>query len=351
MQKKVLQIINSPGLGGAETIAKKIAIEFRFPIFCLRNDSFNQFESLNVPVFFGTLSKHYKYNLKVFLKLKRIIKELKIEILHVHLATSLFYAVLVKIFNPKLKLIYHEHGEIFRNNKLKILFKIFRKKINFVLAVSNVTKDEIIKKTFLDEEKIIVLHNFLCLENNFKQELSKKFEKNKILKIGFIGRLTEVKGCNILIKSLENLKIPFKCFIAGEGPQKEYLIKLTKDLLLEKNIVFLGYAAKENFYPEIDIIVIPSIYESFGLVFLEAGFFKVPAIISKTGGLLELGKDFENCVFFEPKNEADLQKKIEILYQDLELRKKIALNNSEDIKSYDFKEFEKKINNIYDFFN
>jgi L-malate glycosyltransferase len=73
------------------------------------------------------------------------------------------------IFFPNIKLVFHEHGEIFEDGKIySKLMSFFKEKIDIFIAVSNATKKELEKKIKINKEKIIFLYNFVDL-NEFKK--------------------------------------------------------------------------------------------------------------------------------------------------------------------------------------
>lgn len=132
----------------------------------------------------------------------------------------------------------------------------------------------------------------------------------------FIGRLVKQKGVHVLIKSLsivqksiENIHL----YIAGSGPQYKKLNILVEKLNLRDNVTFLGYIKgkeKISYYQSIDICVIPSSFESFSFVTLEAMAAGKPVVASNVGGIPYLVDDGETGFLFEPGNHQELAKKI-----------------------------------------
>lgn len=353
MNKNILHIINGIKQGGAETIVKTLLEKFDYSVFCLRKDKDIK---TTKKIFFGTTSKNYKFNIKVLLKLLDTIKKENIEILHVHLANAILYGIIVKTLKPKIKLIYHEHGEIYSNKKLKYFLKIFKNKVDLFIAVSKSCKKKIIEKVNIDDKKITILYNFIDLDKfnidkitwNIKEEKKKLNIKDNGFVIGFVGRLAKVKGCEYLIKALTYLDFPYKVLIAGNGPLKTNLKKLSKKLNIEDKVIFLGHIQDIRLiYSLLDSIVVPSISESFGLVILEAQSFKIPIIASNIPAINEIIKDEENGLFFEQENEKDLAKKIKILYTDINLRKKITKNSIKNIDKYNIENYILNLKNIY----
>jgi len=358
---KILHIIDSLGLGGAQTIVKEIfetqKLNKDIFLFVLRKREINiQIDHPNVRIF----NSEAKYSFKPLKELKKLIKKEKIEVLHCHLFRSQVTGYLLKKrYFPDIKIIFHEHGKIFTNNLIYNTFlKLSKPKISFYIAISKATKNELIKKADVDPKKILCLYNFIDtgrfnrknikLKFNIRREREKLRIKNDEFVIGFVGRLSEVKGCEYLIKSLPYLCFPYKVLIAGDGPEREKLKRLARRLNVQDKIIFLGYRKDIIFiYSLLNLLVMPSLSESFGLSVVEAQSMKTPVIVSNVPALNEIIQDKENGLLFEAKNGKDLAKKIDKVYKNRKLREKLVINSLRSVKKYSLKEYLKKMNKIY----
>lgn len=117
--------------------------------------------------------------------------------------------------------------------------------------------------------------------------------KESVINIGCPGRLEIDKNHAITIKAIHKLKETNKqsicLYIAGDGNYKSQLKKLVYDLNLEKEVVFLGLLnvyEMASFYQAMDVVVLPSLHEAFGLVFIEAIALGTPVIVSNAFGAL-----------------------------------------------------------------
>ncbi|MFQ6056089.1 MAG: glycosyltransferase [Methanosarcinales archaeon] len=155
----------------------------------------------------------------------------------------------------------------------------------------------------------------------------------------FVGRITKAKGLRILIKALKKLKTEFnkelKLLIVGgdisgvmhseiESKEKKYIKKLIEELELTDDVIFLGPVEREKlpyYYSLADVCVVPSIYETFGLVAVEAMACGTPVIASKVGGLAHTVKNGYSGLHFVPGRSDHLAKKIlEIITDSKKLR-------------------------------
>ncbi|MHA1414588.1 MAG: glycosyltransferase family 4 protein [Promethearchaeota archaeon] len=123
-----------------------------------------------------------------------------------------------------------------------------------------------------------------------------------------------------------------KYYLVGSGETTEYLKKLTKQLNLESYVIFLGRCdelTRNKYYKLSDLFVMPSVtknksVEGFGIVFLEANFYKVPTIGSFSGGISEAIVNGETGLLTKPNDLKDLVNKIKYLYENPEIRKKMG---------------------------
>jgi len=357
---KILHIIDSLGLGGAQTVVKGI-FEYQpknsniFLLALRKREITTEIKHPNIIIFNSTK----KYSLKPLFEIKKIIKKNNIDILHCHLFRSQFFGwLLKKIWFKDLKLIFHEHGEIFQGHFLYNLFmRLSKNHINKIIAVSKTTKEELIKKVGFSEDKICVLSNFVDLQKFSRKKINwnidKEREKLGIKKyefvIGFIGRLDKVKGCEYLIKSLAFLEFPFKLLIAGDGPESKYLKELAKKLKVNNKIIFLGYRDDVFYiYSFLDVLVVPSLFESFGSNVVEAQAMRVPVVVSNIGGLKELVNDENNGLLFNSKNKFELAKKINLIYNNYKLRISLLEKAFENVKKFSLNKYVKNIEKMYE---
>jgi len=165
--------------------------------------------------------------------------------------------------------------------------------------------------------------------------------KNIIL---FVGRITKAKGLRILVKALAKVKKEFnediKLLVIGgdnsgvmhskeESKEKKHLKRLIKKLDLKDNVIFLGPVNRELLpyvYAISDVCAVPSLYESFGLVAVEAMSCGTPVIASKVGGLAHTVIDGYSGLHFLPGRSDHLAKAILKLVTDSEKMEKIGIN-------------------------
>lgn len=149
----------------------------------------------------------------------------------------------------------------------------------------------------------------------------------------FLGRLVYQKGVNVLIGALPIIlsryskgKRDVKLVIVGEGPMRKQLERDAASLGISKNVVFTGYLDDymvRSLLKAADVVVVPSLYEPFGIVAIEAMAAKTPVVVSDIDGLSELISDGEG-IKVPPNNSERLAARVVKILSDTEEGKKRA---------------------------
>ncbi len=177
-----------------------------------------------------------------------------------------------------------------------------------------------------------------------------------------LARLEKRKGHLEILKAVSILKNDYPnllYLIAGEGDEKFNLVKLCKELQIEKNVKFIGSIndnQKKYIFQITDLMVMPTIDESenysiegFGITYLEAALFGIPSIASNVGGTAEAVINNKTGVILE--NLTDLSKIIKDLINDQNKRKMLGEKAKNRAKSefewkYQIKKYISIINNF-----
>ena len=148
-----------------------------------------------------------------------------------------------------------------------------------------------------DYHRNITQDKFATVIPNFSRltPVSKAVKPTRIDKIFAAGRFVEKKGFNILLEALAELKasdINFSLQIAGDGPEFHSLRALSTELGINENVQFLGRRNDiPNLMKDVDLFVLPSLREPFGIIVLEAMAMGTPIIATRCEGPLEILDD------------------------------------------------------------
>lgn len=152
----------------------------------------------------------------------------------------------------------------------------------------------------------------------------------------FVGRLIKEKNVDALIFSISLTNMPhIRCGIIGDGPERQALEQLTKELNLEGQIMFLGFV--NNVYSHMKsskIFVFPSQREGFGLVVIEANACGLPVILLEHPN--NAATDLIDKNGYICKNEYEMAQRIMQLLSSDSLRHEMSRNSVEVAKKYDW---------------
>lgn len=146
--------------------------------------------------------------------------------------------------------------------------------------------------------------------------------------IGTVGRLLPVKGHRYLLEALPAVLKQHprtRCVIVGDGPEREALQALARDLGVAEAVTWTG-ARKDiqNFVPYFDVFAMPSLSEAFGIAAAEAAACGVPVVASAVGGLPEVIQDGLTGFLVPSQDPAALAAKIGLLLSDRSLRERMG---------------------------
>jgi len=207
-----------------------------------------------------------------------------------------------------------------------------------IIAISNMVKQNIIDSYGVDREKIRVVYNGIELKkyntnNSFSILASEFFIKPNQKILLYVGSGFKRKGVEEFLQIVSMLKeTNIKVFIVGKDKNIKYYQQLSKDLDLDKKVIFTGPREDvENFYAISDIFLFPTHYEPFGSVILEAMNFRNAVITTKQCGGSEILDD--EFIMNDPQDFSIVQK-IDALLSDKDRLKIIQESNRELSKKF-----------------
>jgi glycosyltransferase involved in cell wall biosynthesis len=149
------------------------------------------------------------------------------------------------------------------------------------------------------------------IHNSYRAEGTLPPKKDKgPLQVGYLGRLFETKGIELLIDAVQQTKSAH-LYIAGKGVP-DYVAGLRR--MAPSRTTFLGTVPPRSLFEKIDVLVVPSLWhEPFGRVAIEAMAWGIPVVASLRGGLLEIIRHSVNGWLFEPNDPGKLAQILRML--------------------------------------
>jgi glycosyltransferase involved in cell wall biosynthesis len=211
----------------------------------------------------------------------------------------------------------------------------------------------------LPEDKLVMIPNGVNPKvyktTNFKGEkiVRKKFALPEEKIVLYVGRLVYEKGIHILVNAAPKIleKVNSKFVIVGSGYMKEQLSNIVKSMNLKDKILFTGFVEDKvllQLQKCADVSVVPSLFEPFGIVALEAMAAGSPVVVSDTGGLSEIVDHDSTGVKVYPNNPDSLAWGITKILLDEKYSKQIRKNALIKIREkYDWKKIALQTKQIY----
>ena len=349
MQIKILHIINSLGIGGAEVqlinlIRNLDDSNFSSTVCCVASGGplANELEKLGINVV--VLGQKRKFDPRVLLPLYRFMKKEHVDIVHTHLSRANLWGRIAARLAGVPVIITTEHGLNLWKNSIHITVnRILSEFTDQIIAVSDAGKRIRIQRERIKPKKLVTIHNCVDLRlfdkasdfhNDVRQEFGIGLDEPIV---GFVGRLLEVKGIRYLIESIVELKaaIPtVKLLIVGDGPLKGSLEDYAQKLELTDQVIFAGYRSDiPQVLNAMNVFVLPSLREDLPLSLIEAMAMRKPVVATNVGGNPEVVIDGETGILVPPKDATALAKAISRILLDEQLALRMGLSGRQRVEN------------------
>ena len=182
-----------------------------------------------------------------------------------------------------------------------------------------------------------------------KKKLGKK-KKNKVPIILHVGRICREKRIDFLIKGFKKLlrRREAELIITSDGPDRERLEKLVKDLKIEDHVTFTGYVSekkRDQLYRDADVFVTASKTETQGIVLVEALSIGCPVVVQNSLGFKDVIQDGFNGFMFN--SEREMIKKIQKILDDKKIQNNFRINGRKSIKELTVEKTTDKLFDVY----
>jgi glycosyltransferase involved in cell wall biosynthesis len=281
------------------------------------------------------------------------------DIVHTHLIHADLYGNLAAKLAGVRYVISTKHGyDEFRYNKLYgTMDRISSRFQNKIIIISNVLGRFLNEIEGLSLEKMVNIYygldearmsNIESIETNLRLELGIPHTAKLICSV---GRLIPVKGFRHIretMPSILNFAPTIHLVIVGEGPLRTELESLVRELSLSERVHFLGYRKDVSvILPQVDIFVHPTYGEGFGLVLLEAMYYGLPIVSTKTMSIPEIVIDGETGILVPPGDKRSVARGILKLIRFPKLAKKMGKAGKERVRLFSLEQMVKSTEALY----
>lgn len=319
---KVLRITTRLNFGGVERNFELHAKYHRKPDYELvmvsleeggRAEKFIRDCGIRVEIL-GTRSRIFSW--QTMTRLMRLIRKERPDVIHGACAEGIFYGLLAGWLTGVPTRIGEEIGIPSRKGLARFVFSALNRTAYKIYGISKAVS-AFLAKYEAPPEKVETIYYPIDSE----AILPARTRTAGPYVIATVCRLEEVKNLPVLLDLLSTLKAkfpqkPFELWFLGDGSQRALLEQRTRELHLEKSVVFYGYLEKPlDVLINADLFVLPSHKEGFGLACIEAIQCNIPVVVSRSGGMVEYIEDSVNGFLFDPASFDQLLQKVEVVLQ------------------------------------
>ncbi len=297
----------------------------------------------------NTFEKILKY-IKFFRDTIVLIKQNDYDLIYVHYIGHSLLPLLFVQNAIKKPLILNAHGsDVFTANRIKKyiqkLVTPIIKNANLIVVPSGYFEDVLHHKFQIEKNKIFVSPSG-GIDTSWFKPLYNTHKNNDEFVIGYVSRIDEGKGWDILLEATKSLLdrgiANFKVLMIGGGAQEEELLHMTEALGLSDHIDFIGKIPHKElvyYYNKMNVFTFTTtLNESLGLVGLEAMACGVPVIVSDIGGMKEYVESGVNGELFQTGNIHALSKEMEkFILMDKALLHRYSRYSIDTVQKYDCK--------------
>lgn len=355
---KIIELIPTLHLpGGAQTFVASLVKSFStmsgvsVEIISLYNESgFINKELEKQGIVIHYLDKKRGLDLRVGTDLRKLIKKIKPDIIHVHLNSVISIFLSGVLFDKKrhFKTFYTVHSVASKDAKKVagfILKYLFKRKLIIPMAISNNIALTIKDKYGINQ--IETIYNGIDV-SNFYCDLKLSLRPRDFI---HIGSFINVKNHSFLIKSFSEfikLRPNSNLTLVGDGPLQDSIKDLVSSYGLNNHVLFLGIRKDVNLIlREHKYFVLPSLYEGNPMSVLEAMSSGLPIIASKTGGISDVIKAPDNGFLFPVNSMDDFVKHMVYLVDNPAISQKISEDNIIEAKKHDIMHNAKQHYNLF----
>ena len=240
------------------------------------------------------------------LHIKNILKQNKPDVIILNDSRNFLYTGF--IWNG-LNIIFWEHNLPSQSIFNTITYKKLYKKAAIIVACSDFVKKRL-ETLILQKDKIKTVYNGIEITENNLTKVSNK--SDSCIRIGIVGQVIPRKNHLVLIEALSVLrKEGLNCTLYIYGNNETEYAATVRDFIyisgLSEYVHWMGFLTdKITIFSNLDIVVVPSEDEPFGLVALEPALWKIPVVAAHSGGLTELIEAESTGLFFQPGDSHEL---------------------------------------------
>jgi len=285
----------------------------------------------------AVLSPRWKYgDVSAARRLARILKDNKIGIVVLMQSHDIHLASLASYFLPALKIVFYQQMDS-RHNKRDLFHTWTFSKLSLWITLTQSMRENVLECTRLAGAKVKVVPLGTDLHRSEARSFFGLAQDKKI--IGVLGRLDPGKGQEAFLRAIPQVAEyhPETLFViagdetAGEPGYKRYLENTSREIGADRSVKFIPFTDDvPRLMAALDVFILPSFAETYGLVVIEAMAMEKPVIATNAGGVPEILTDGRTGLLIEPRNAAAIADAIIKVLDDEKLQVALGRAARED---------------------
>lgn len=370
-KKNILNLCLSPSEGGLELYSVRVASFFKKEGYnsyvCCRPNTFIERKAKEAELNTFSLSGKDYYSRKNNKQLRNFIKENNINVIFIHRLKDLWLTYFLKKKFPEVKVI--GFTQMFVDYPKKGFFhRLIYGSLDQMITLTNIQREHLLNMLPVPESKYVVIPNGVDT-TQFKpepddSELRRKtreslgVDSDKEILVGLIGRFDRQKGQLEFLDAIKNLKDRFShvkyvlvgADTYGEEPLQKIILNETLTHNLNSVVQVRGFSNEvQKIMKALDIFIMPSYKETFGIVLVEAMACEKICISTNAGGPIEILDNGKYGLLIEPKSSLAIEEGIVEVLNNYETYKKKAKDARKRVEErYQLKDVFQKIKELAD---
>lgn len=215
--------------------------------------------------------------------------------------------------------------------KYRRIFRLFERRVSYFACVSGAVARSL-SELGVSDGRVRVIHNGLDDPVRTHPKADCQTTSTPIgFRVGIVGQIGEWKGHDDAVRAIgilrrQGLELELHVFGKGDPDYVESLRRLVAAEKVEDLVEWHGFVSdRSSIYDNLSVCVVPSRFEEpFGLTALEPGFFSVPVIATRCGGLPEVVEDGVTGILVDPGSPVQVASALQLLFEDSSLRRSLG---------------------------
>lgn len=319
---RVAHLLGSCQVGGLEQVAlslvSRLRGEFDFRVVAFDDGTGplrDSFESFGAPVTF--LRRSPGVDLAYPLRLSRWLRRERIDVLHAHNGTALFYGVMGALFVPRCKVVFTAHDRSVPQVRVRPIQRLLGRRTSYAVAVSDLGRDDLLSVDAFRPDRVLVVHNGADVggpgsRDEAREALGLPLDAEIV---GTVARLQAEKNVPLLIRAFARVSARrprARLVVAGDGSDRENCAAAAREAGVADRVSLLGTRRDVGrVLSAMDVFALSSDREGLPLAVLEAMSAERPIVSTDVGAIREVVSDGVNGRIVPARDEAALAASLE----------------------------------------